>query len=465
MAAQPGSLLVPAVDKRPLMRSRSSTALSKEQLLSKGNSAARPESAPRSHSYLSAAGLDLGSSRALPDATPSSRLHIPGSSSHYRPGHERRHSSRHHHTQSDVHGGRTRSHRRDRSEGRYHLTAGIAGAKEKITEQAKLPNEMWGARTHDLRRIATNRSHRPRVGGTTTEEVAGLRKTNSTPVRRAQQYQRSHVEVLLDEAEARKMAIRATASQKDIDKIHLMNAEAEEELQRRLTAVNKTSVDITRRLDYTYYNLLEKVGDTLAIVQSFQALSSQTKEMTDHFTREASMLESDVKRKVETLKKTFDEREMRVKQLEERGSRAHTKAQELGARLENARSRLEAWEKKEGEEKRRRSWFWRSTWTVVALILVLIFFGLTWREWLSEIAIVRMVLTDNGGNLGVLNQSLFADTGGVSRMEVLGDVKSILSGFAARRSLPASTPVVMPVTTTHSNRLELDERLRILDEL
>jgi hypothetical protein len=114
--------------------------------------------------------------------------------------------------------------------------------------------------------------------------------------------------MLLDRAEAKKVADRAAVTQKDVEKLRNITAEAEKELYGRLAAVNNTSVDITRRLDYTYYNLSEKVGNLVAIVKSFHSLSSQTKDMIDTFAGEASMLERDVKIKVERLRTTFDER-------------------------------------------------------------------------------------------------------------------------------------------------------------
>lgn len=465
MAPQPGSLLVPARRKPSPTRSRSSTTPSRRPLPTADLSATRPESAARTPSFLSPVDLKPRPYQTLLDVTSSSRLHIPGTPGPHRLDHERRNPSRHRHTQRDLPGGSFRSHRRDRSEGLPHLKAGIAAERERKAEQAKLPNELWGARENDLRRIASNRSDRAGTGRRGIEEATNLRRANSDPKRRAQQSQRSPVEILLDRAEAQKMASRAAVSQKDVDKIRRTNAEAEEELHTRLATVNKTSMDITRRLDYTYYNLLEKVGNLVAIVQSFHSLSSQTKNLIDSFAKEASMLETDVKTKVETSKTSFDEREVRVRRLEERGARANAKARDLGARLENARQQVEAWEKKEGAERRRRSWFWRSTWTVLSVVLVVIFLGLTWRKWQSEAAIVRMALMDGNGRFEHRNQSQLLDGNAVKRMDVPGDVKSILSGVAERKSRRVGKPSPTKAKIEPASSLREDARLSILDEL
>lgn len=390
---------------------------------------------------------------------------MPGTSGLHRTDHEPRNSSRHGHTQSDVYGGSSRSHQQDRSERLPHLTARRAAEKEKRAEQGKLPNELWGARANELMRITSNRSDRAESGRRHVEENLGLRRANSDPKRRIQQRQRSDIEILLDRADAQKKAKRAAISQKDVDRFRKINAEAEEELQRRLTAVNQTSVDITRRLDYTYYNLLEKVGNLVAIVQSFQSLSSQTKNLIDDFAKDASTLDRDVKIKVETLKTSFDEREVRIRQLEERGARANAQAQDLGARLENARQRVEAWEKKEGAERRRRSWFWRSTWTVLTVILVITFFALIWRELQSEVDIVRLALMDEQDRSEFLNQSLFLDKFAAKGMKVPYDVKRILSNVAERKSRPPTMSSSSEVPTEPASLLSEDARLRALDEL
>lgn len=360
----------------------------------------------------------------------------------------------------------SRSHRHGRSERLPHLTSGIAAERERRAEQRKLASDLSGSRTDDLWRIASNQSHRAGTGTETVIEEAGSRyRAISDPKKRWQQTQRSQVEILLDLADAQKMADRTAASQADVDRIRKANDEAEQELKRRLAAVNKTSADITRRLDYTYYNVLEKMGNLEAIVQSFRSLSSQIRDLIDNFTREASTLEMDVVTKVETFRTSFDEREVRVKQLEERGARANSKAQELRARFENARQRVDAWEKKEGAERRRRSWFWRSFRTAFIVVLVAIFSGFTWREWNSEVDVLRKALLDDNGRLGRLNQSLFLDKDAVGRMDVPGDVKSILSGAAERRSRPAPKALSSEVTAAAVNRPMDDERLRALDEL
>jgi hypothetical protein len=125
---------------------------------------------------------------------------------------------------------------------------------------------------------------------------------------------------------------------------------------------------------------------------------------------------------------------------------------------------VEAWEK-EGAERRRRSWLWRSTWTILIVVMVVILFGLTWGEWQSEADIVRMALMDQDGGFGHLHRSLLLDEDVVGRMRLPDDIKSVLSGIQERRrSRPADLPepiepAIMPAS--HQD----DERLRALDEL
>ena len=363
-------------------------------------------------------------------------------------------------------GGKSRSHRRDKSDGLPHLTAGIAAEAGVKGEKAKLPNDLWGARADELRRIATNRSDRGGTGGPSSANAAEPPRGNSDPKKGPQRPPQSRIEMLLDRAEAKKTADKSAVTQKDVDKLRNTTAAAEMELQRRLAAVNKTSAEITRRLDYTYYNLLEKVGNLAAIVQSFHSLSSQTKDTIETFAKEASLLERDVKIKVERLKTSFDEKDSRAKGLEERGARANATAQDLGTRLEKARQTVEAWEKKEGAERRRRSWFWKGTWIAFSVVMLVIFFVLSWREWQSEADIVRLALMDQDGGFGHLNRSLLLDDDlVVGRLRVPDDVKGVLSGIRERqRSRPAILPATTASAITPADH-QVDERLSALDEL
>ena len=484
MVPQPGSLLVPAIQKPSLTRSRSSTTPSKQAYPTLDVSAARPGSAARSHSFLSPVDIKPRPSYTLPDATSSSRLQISITAVPQPSDHHHHHPSRHRHTRSEVHGGSLRSHRRDRSEGLPHLTAGIAAERGRRAEQAKPPGELWGG--SDLRRIASNRSGRVGIAGRKIDEAARLRRTNSDPKRQAQQKAPSQFDILLDRTEAQTMVSRAAVTQRDVDRIRKINAEAEAELQRRLAAVNKTSIDITRKLDYTYYKLLEKVGNLVSLVQSFQSLSTQTQELVSNFAREASTLETAVKNKLETFQTGFHERETRVRRLEERGTRATTKAQQLGARLETARQRVEAWEKREGAERRRRSRFWKSAWTLLLVVMLVGFFGLTWRAWREEVDLVRAALAvhvdhddghghghEHGGGLGRGNGSSgrFLDREVVEELDVPVEVKEILKGVVERRvgggggGSGGSGSSSNAVTARPSLDFREDERLRALDEL
>ena len=456
---QPGSLLVPTKDKP---HSRSSTTPSKGPHPTQELPIARAESAAPLPS-LSAADAKRQTSQMSSDATSSSRLHRPITAVRHRSSHEHHNVSRHRLTQSDAHGGSFKSYRRDKGEDLPHLTAGIAAEKAR-RELAKLPNEPWGALGNDLRRIASNKSGRAGTGRPGMEEVASLRRASSDPKRQSQPKQRSQVEILLDRAEARKMANRAAVTQKDVDKLRKTTAEAEEELRRRLAAVNKASMDLTRKLDYTYYVVLEKLGNLAAIVQSFHSLSSQSKEMIDNFVKEASLLEKDVSIKVESFKTSFDEQGIRARLLEERGARASAEAQALSARLDKARQRVEAWEEQERVDRRRRSWFWKSTWTVFIVVLVVLFFGLAWREWRSQVDVMGVALRHENGGSGLTNQSLFLERNAMEGMEVPGDVKGFLSDVAERSRPSGKHPPYEAMTDAPGHLME-DERLRALDEL
>lgn len=153
-------------------------------------------------------------------------------------------------------------------------------------------------------------------------------------------------------------------------------AVAEDELRESLSAISQRGMEITRRLDYGYYNLLEKVGNLAGIIQSFQSLSTQSGHLITNLESEISKTDEHIQSKAGHLRSGFDERDGRVRALEARGREVQRKAEEMGQRLERARTSVEQWELRETQ--RRKVWrrfvarMWAAAGCVVALIVALL---------------------------------------------------------------------------------------------
>ncbi|PKX90245.1 uncharacterized protein P174DRAFT_515381 [Aspergillus novofumigatus IBT 16806] len=137
-------------------------------------------------------------------------------------------------------------------------------------------------------------------------------------------------------------------------------------LRSALSTIGTLATDITRRLDYTYYSLLEKIAALTSTFASFQELSDSASTIFDDFERETSVLDGDIRRQIGDLK-DFQPQMRKVERLEERMRSGKKKADALGKRLEAIRNQIDLWEKREVEWQKRVGRRLRIFWVVVAL--------------------------------------------------------------------------------------------------
>ena len=358
----------------------------------------------------------------LPVEVLSSRLHVPRTPGILRSDHYRHRSlSRHRQAQrGDGHGEhRFGYHRRDKSDALPHLAAGILKEREKRLQQTKLSRPYpvnsrcvdQDSDTEDdddghagqiVSAGIENGVGRLRVG---TSWQKTLRRISSDP-RMSQQFagQAPTVEILLDFAEAKKRVRRAKVSQAEVEKLRQKNRRDEEELKHRLMALRKVSLELIGQLDHSYYCLLETINQATVTADSFHMLSTQSKELVQRLAEESSELESDVKSRVERLNESFDQRQDRVQQLDQRGEAAHVQARELTLRLEKVTRKLSAWEQKDKAERKRRSRFWRSTVIIVLVIFAAAFFIGSFPASPEKIVDFLLLTTGHGAEAGHSNQ-------------------------------------------------------------
>ena len=273
---------------------------------------------------------------------------------------------------------------------------------------------------------------------------------------------KSPIENALDRAYEKKLAKIASITQKDVDRIKDQSIEAEEELRGRLDDLGQMATDMTRRLDYTYYSLLERIGTLVSTIHSFHSLSTQSRALVEGFEEGSEHLDTDIRQRIGKFRVSLQEREVRVGDLEKRGKKAGNKAARLGERLESARIIVEDWEKREGEAMRARARMWKGMWYAFIGLIGVIMMLVIWKEWSSEADPVRAGL--GTPRRGSLNESLVIDEELLREKQIPEDVKSILHGIETRRSKGGSTwtlPALSPVETAEDD----DKRLRALDEL
>ncbi|PYH93586.1 hypothetical protein BO71DRAFT_450640 [Aspergillus ellipticus CBS 707.79] len=158
-------------------------------------------------------------------------------------------------------------------------------------------------------------------------------------------------------------------STKDLDQVKSRRKQGEEYLRSALSLIGTLATDITRRLDYTYYNLLEKVAALNSTISSFQELSRSTDALFSDFQRETSGLEQEIRKQVGELKE-FQPQLERIKDLEARMKTGRVRAETLGNRLEAMRHEIDSWDEQEMKWQSRVNRRLRIFWTVIILGLL-----------------------------------------------------------------------------------------------
>ncbi|KAK0103289.1 hypothetical protein ONS95_005321 [Cadophora gregata] len=145
------------------------------------------------------------------------------------------------------------------------------------------------------------------------------------------------------------------------------------ELRNALNTLNTHSNTTTRRLDTTYYSVLEKLSTLQNTITSLKELAHLTRGLTEQFSSESQDVVDDVTGQLDGFD-GFTDQEDRIKALQDRVASGRSRIKELGARVEVVRERVEGWEVAEGEwqEKTRRRLrvLWVGMSVVVGIVVV-----------------------------------------------------------------------------------------------
>lgn len=210
--------------------------------------------------------------------------------------------------------------------------------------------------------------------------------------------------------------------------------------------LNTLSNNTTRRLDNTYYSVLEKFSVLHSNIMSMKELASEAKQLNEEFKTESERVIHEVEVQIDGFE-DIEDQQKRIQGLQGRVQVGRERVKTLGERVEIVRDKVEGWEKAEGEwqEKTRRRL--RILWIMMAVV----------AAFLVALMGFRMTPARSGADLlkGVNTSSL---------AEVLLDLERI-----GNQSLHWKT------TGMHAfeKRLEKDERekseedprLRLFDDL
>lgn len=332
---------------------------------------------------------------------------------------------------------------------------------------------MGGTARTELRRMPSTRSYKGGRGGEYGGNggVGGGRPRARTFEQEELAKAASEDRLALEREEAKRQKALKDAAE-EVERLKARGKEGEVELRRAVDEVGEVSTTVTRRLDYTYYNLLEKLGQLSATIQSFHGLSEQTARLVEEFEKESTGVVDEVGRQVDEMEGWgyVRKREERIEGLEERMRNRRERAESLGKRLEIVREKVQGWETREGEWQKSISRRLRMTWTCLALVLAscVVFFVLCCLSGDAPpphemlVAATKMDKERDRGKPFV-NRSLYIDVEKLKDFRVPRDVedvlKTVMNGGQGRPS--ASAPTLGTTATEHAE----DPRLRRFDEL
>ncbi|KAJ5742129.1 hypothetical protein N7533_011538 [Penicillium manginii] len=166
----------------------------------------------------------------------------------------------------------------------------------------------------------------------------------------------------------------------DLERVKRRRKVGESYLRSALASTGTQATDVTRRLDYTYYNLLERITGLNATIASFQELSESAASFLNDFERETASLDTGVRKQIIELK-GFEPQSEKAAALEERMRVGREKFEDLGKRLKDVRCEIESWERRELEWQERISRRLRIFWAVVGSAVLVVLLGIFLRNW------------------------------------------------------------------------------------
>lgn len=215
-------------------------------------------------------------------------------------------------------------------------------------------------------------------------------------------------------------------------------------LKKSLIELSGFSTTTTRRLDETYYSVLEKKSILQSTISAIKELAVASRQMTGEFKKEAEEMCMDVGSQLDSFGQ-FGEQESRIEVLQGRIEAGRTRIQGLSERVDVVRRRIEGWERadRDWQEKTRKRL--RTVWIVMSVIfavLILLFVG---AQYLGGPELENAA----GAGLKAVEKGVNRSAGGF--------------GVGGGKTKGQEGPV--PPLWEGRGRREEEDRLRVFDEL
>ncbi|KAK7952096.1 uncharacterized protein PG986_007824 [Apiospora aurea] len=142
-------------------------------------------------------------------------------------------------------------------------------------------------------------------------------------------------------------------------------------LKKSLTDLNTFSNDTMRRLDDTYYAVLEKLSTLQSTLVAMKELACMSQEMNEVFKKDSLELVTEVETQLDSFGQ-FDEQEERIEALKGRILTGRQKVQSLSERMDRVHRRVENWERADKDWQERTRKRLRIVWIITSIMLFVV---------------------------------------------------------------------------------------------
>lgn len=161
------------------------------------------------------------------------------------------------------------------------------------------------------------------------------------------------------------------------------------DLKKSLADLANISTSTTRRLDDTYYGVLEKLSSLQNTVVALKELASASASMNEGFTAESESVLAEAQAQLDAFGQ-FDEQQARVQALQDRVHGGRERIGALSERVDIVRQKVERWERADylwqNKTRRRIKIVWGMLLGLVLLLLLLYAGAKAYAPELEELA-------------------------------------------------------------------------------
>ncbi|KAI1500083.1 hypothetical protein F5X99DRAFT_387597 [Biscogniauxia marginata] len=197
-------------------------------------------------------------------------------------------------------------------------------------------------------------------------------------------------------------------------------------LQNSLAELSTFSNATMRRLDDTYYSVLERLSMLQSTIVAIKDLASMSQDVNESFSEESNGLVSEIESQINSVDQ-FDDQQKRIQVLQDRIYAGREKAQALSRRVDVVRERIEGWERADREWQERTRKRLKVLWLIIsamAFVMMLVFFGAQFSPSSADVSVVPRI--GSGGREGNPPMNEMVGNQSKSAADVTDEVREVL---------------------------------------